>query len=43
MTPEQWQKVDEVFTAALERDAAQRDDFLYEACGSKEWLREEVK
>ena len=43
MNPEHWQEVQEVFTAALERDAAQRDEFLKEACGNKEWLRKEVE
>src|SRR5215218_3007027 len=43
MNPEQWPEVQEVFTAALERDAAQRDEFLKEACRNKEWLRKEVE
>lgn len=42
MTPERWQKVKEVFNAALEREPAQRAAFLDEACGGDAALREEV-
>jgi eukaryotic-like serine/threonine-protein kinase len=39
----QWEKIKELFDAALEREPAQRDDFLRAACGSDESLRAEVQ
>jgi eukaryotic-like serine/threonine-protein kinase len=42
MTPERWQQVKELFNAALERDPAERDAFLAEACAGDRALREEV-
>ena len=42
MTPERWQQIDRLFHSALERDAAQRDAFLIEACQGDESLRREV-
>ncbi len=42
MTPERWSQVEEIFQAAIERDAADRDIFLTEACGDDAELRREV-
>jgi eukaryotic-like serine/threonine-protein kinase len=42
MQPHEWEKVKEVFTAALELPAAQRETFLSESCGADEALRGEV-
>jgi non-specific serine/threonine protein kinase/serine/threonine-protein kinase len=39
----QWQKVKELFAAALERDPAQRDEFLREVCGPDNSLRTEIE
>jgi Tol biopolymer transport system component len=38
-----WHKVDRLLEAALEREAAQRADFLSEACAGDEALRREVE
>lgn len=43
MTPERWQKVSEVFAAALERPAPHRAAYLQSVCGSDCTLREEVE
>jgi eukaryotic-like serine/threonine-protein kinase len=43
MTPERWQRVKELFEAALERAPAERPDFLQEACGEDEALRAELE
>lgn len=43
MTPERWQKVSEIFAAALERPAPQRAAYLQSVCGSDCALREEVE
>ena len=43
MKPERWQKVEEIYHAALEREPDQRATFLNEACGSDEGLRQEVE
>ena len=43
MTPEQWQRVKEVFEAAVERDSSQRAAFLDEACAGDVALRREVE
>ncbi|PWT95068.1 MAG: hypothetical protein C5B55_01740 [Blastocatellia bacterium] len=43
MTPERWQVIDELFHAALGRNAAERSDFLAHQCGSDEQLRHEVE
>src|SRR5215204_1678997 len=43
MTPERWRRVDELFHAALERDGAERADFLAEACAGDDALRREVE
>src|SRR5262245_32644302 len=39
---EQWQQVQELFHAALERDPAERSVFLDQACGDDDSLRREV-
>ena len=43
MTPEKWRAVEEIYLAALERDAAARAGFLQEACGADAELRREVE
>ena len=43
MTPERWQKVQDLFHAASEREPARRDSFLLEACGDDRELRREVE
>lgn len=42
-TPQQWQEIDRVFAAALEREPAARAAFLDEACAGNELLRKEVE
>ncbi len=39
---EEWQRIKELFGAALERDPSQRAAFLHEACGQDVSLREEI-
>jgi serine/threonine protein kinase len=39
---DRWEKVEDIYHAALERDPDARDSFLAEACGSDEELRTEV-
>src|ERR1041385_3605973 len=41
-TAEQWQQVQELFHAALERESGERSAFLDHACGDDESLRREV-
>lgn len=43
MSSERWNKVNELFYAALEKDEEQRNAFLVEACGADESLRKEVE
>ncbi|HEX8617460.1 MAG TPA: hypothetical protein VF911_07735, partial [Thermoanaerobaculia bacterium] len=43
MTPERWERVAELFEAAIARPAAERAGFLDEACGSDRALREAVE
>ena len=43
MTPERWQRVKELFAAALERPVAERATFLDSACGGDPELRIEVE
>jgi eukaryotic-like serine/threonine-protein kinase len=43
MTPEQWQQVERLYQAALEREPSQRAAFLQEACAGDEELRREVE
>src|SRR5678815_1597929 len=42
MTPDQWAKVEEIFHAALEMPAHDRDAYLDRACGNDADLRREV-
>ena len=41
--PEKWEQVKELFTLALERDAAERSEFLRQACGDDDVLRSEIE
>lgn len=43
MTPERWRQIEELYYAALERDASQWAAFLEHACGGDEALRREVE
>ncbi|MEO5860436.1 MAG: protein kinase [Pyrinomonadaceae bacterium] len=43
MTPEQWKKVGEIFGVAVEKEEAEVDDYLREACGDDAALRYEVE
>jgi len=43
MNPERWQKVNDLFYAALERDGEERNAFLVSACAGDEKLLEEVE
>jgi len=43
MTPERWQRVKEIFQAALERAPGERSAFLAEACRGDESLRKEAE
>jgi eukaryotic-like serine/threonine-protein kinase len=43
MTPERWQKVEELFHLSLEREARQRAAFLDEACAGDPDLRGNVE
>jgi RNA polymerase sigma-70 factor, ECF subfamily len=43
MTPERWQRINQLFHAALEREPKQRQAFLAEACTSDEALAHEVE
>src|SRR5881628_3695646 len=43
MTPEQWQRVKEVFEAALDHEPSERSSFVGQACAGDESLRSEVK
>ena len=42
MTPEQWQKVEAVLQAALDRPAPERASFLDDACAGDEQLLDEA-
>jgi TolB-like protein/Tfp pilus assembly protein PilF len=43
MTPERWQRVEQLYHAALDRDASQRAAFLDAACAGDDSLRQEVE
>jgi serine/threonine protein kinase len=43
MKPDRWQKIDELFEAALERASHDRAAFLEKACGGDQQLRREVE
>jgi eukaryotic-like serine/threonine-protein kinase len=42
-TPQRWQVIDGIFSAALELEPADRAAFLDEACAGNEQLRREVE
>ena len=42
-TPERWRKIDELFQAAIDQPAEQRQAFLHEACADDAELRGEVE
>jgi eukaryotic-like serine/threonine-protein kinase len=42
MTPERWRRIDDVYHAALAREAEERDAFVAEACAGDEAMRREV-
>ncbi len=43
MTPERWEKVGEIFNAALELSGPERSQYITEACGDDQELRAEVE
>src|SRR5437867_5163408 len=43
MTPDRWQKIEELYHSAREREGSQRVAFLEEACAGDEALRREVE
>jgi serine/threonine protein kinase len=43
MNPDRWQKVKEIFHAAINREAGDREAFLSNACGADQTLRHEVE
>ena len=43
MTPERWRQIEELFHAALEREAGERTALLASACANDERLRQEVE
>jgi serine/threonine protein kinase len=43
MNPERWREIDDIFQRALEREPAERADFLAEACAGDAELRAEVE
>jgi Tol biopolymer transport system component len=43
MTPEQWRRIEEIYEAALQREPAERPEFVTSACGDDELLRRDVE
>src|SRR5712692_7318708 len=43
MTPERWQKIEQLYNTALEREGGQRAAYLREACAGDDALRREVE
>jgi serine/threonine protein kinase len=43
MNPERWQKLDDLFHSALEREPGEREAFINEACGGDDALRRELE
>lgn len=43
MTPERWRRVEELYHAALPRDAHERALFLWDACAGDDALRRDVE
>jgi len=42
MSPERWQRIEEIFRTAIDRPADERGAYLTRACGADEDLRREV-
>src|SRR5437667_8066550 len=42
MKPERWKQIEQLYHAALQREASQRAAFLAQACAEDEALRQEV-
>jgi serine/threonine protein kinase len=43
MDPERWKRIDEIFHAALHREASERAEFLVQACEGDDILRSEIE
>src|SRR5258708_12001656 len=43
MNPERWRQIERLYHNAAEKDSAQRESFLAEACGSDDELRRELQ
>ena len=43
MTPDRWQKIEQLYHSARGRDESQRVAFLEEACAGDEVLRQEIE
>ena len=43
MTPERWQKINDVLQSVIELDTPEREAYLKEACGEDESLRQQVE
>jgi hypothetical protein len=43
MTPERWQKVEQLYHAALDREESQRAAYLHEVCAGDNALQREVE
>ncbi len=43
MNHERWQRIKQLYNAALEVDPGQRDAFLKEACAGDESIRKEIE
>ena len=43
MSPDKWQEISRIFNAVLEKESPGRKDFLAEACGDDEHLRNEIE
>ena len=43
MTPERWQKIEQLYLAALEREQSERAAYLQEVCAGDDALRQEVE
>ena len=43
VTPERWQKIEQLYHAAVEREESQRAAYLHEVCASDSALRQEVE
>jgi serine/threonine-protein kinase len=43
MNPERWRRIEQLYSAAVERTPAEQAAYLAEACGEDQELREEVE